>query len=231
MDQDRIAKLDRGLLIVWVAASLIGRRWLPGLPAIDVTAEGTMLRLAPFSAAALAWWPLVLFAAGLPLAASSLHRTFRALDLRRSRIAFWIGNLGFVCLVLGLSLNLVEWTFASTVLEEVIPQIRVGLIHRFQGLWLADGAVSALSLWLLGVWVALVSWISLRSRPHLLPSWFGWTGVGGSLLTVVAGTWAIVTQGSLRTVDGGDALLWVHLWIGLGCALLWDTRALVAPLT
>lgn len=224
MDENRIAKLDRGLLIFWVAASLLGRRFLPVPPAVDVTPPSTMLRLASFSPAEITWWPLVLFAAGLPLAASSLHRTFRALDPRRSRIAYWIGLLGFVCLVVGLSLNVVEWTFAAAYLEEGVAQIRIDLVQRFQGLWQVDAAISLLSLWLLAGWVALVGWIGLRSRPRLLPSWFGWAGPAGSLITVAAGTWGIVTQGNLHVLDGGDALLWIHLWIGWACALLWDTR-------
>lgn len=222
MDERRIARFDHSLLIGWVAASLLGRRYLPLLPIRVENQQELIAAVASQTPGALTWWPLLLFAAGLPLAASAFRRDLRGRDRRRSNLAFAFGLAGFLLLVVGLSLNLVEMTLAGATIETWETTARLALVDRFQAVFQADQLISVLSIVLLGAWLGLLSWISMRPAPPLLPAWFGWAGVSGALVTAVGGLWGTLSVGALRTVDGGDALLLVHLWIGLVCTLMWD---------
>jgi hypothetical protein len=222
VDERRTARLDHGLLIGWVALSLLGRRYLPLLPIRVENEQDLIASVASQTPGALTWWPLLLFAAGLPLAASAFRRDLRRRDRRRSNLAFAFGVAGFLLLVVGLSLNLVEMTLAGASLETWETTARLALVDRFQAVFQADQLISALCIVLLAAWLGLLSWISIRPAPPLLPAWFGWAGVMGALVTAVGGLWGTLSVGALRTLDGGDALLLVHLWIGLVCTLMWD---------
>jgi len=229
VDERQIARLDHGLLIGWVAVSLLGRRFLPLLPARVEDQHELAAAVASQAPGALTWGPLLLFAAGLPLALSAIRRDLRGRGRGWSSLAFAFGVAGFLLLVVGLSLNLVEMTLAGAYIDSWEATARQALLSRFQAAFRADEWISGVSIVLLAAWMGLLSRISMRPMPALLPTWFGWAGVIGALVTAVAGLWGSLSVGAMRAVDGGDALLLVHLWIGLVCALMWDRSQVARP--
>ncbi len=217
----RLARTDAAIVAVWAGLSLFVRRLLGPFP-VAADPQAALADLVQLGPAKLIWLPLIFHAGLLPLAVILLHRTYSARSRVWMRFGSAAGAIGFGLYAVALSLNLVEATTAGAALAVLPGAPHQEILDRFVLLWRADQALSIGVLVLLGSWVAAVSRAGQSAGFSVWPRWFSAGGVAAALITIGAGVWGVISQGALATVDGGDGLILVHLWIGLASTLIWQ---------
>jgi uncharacterized membrane protein YhdT len=217
----RLGRIDAALIAVWAGLSLLARRLLGTFPiaADPQRAVSAILELGPGK---LIWIPLVCYAGLLPLAVLVFHRVYAGRARTMVRLASAAGGLGFLLYSVGLSLNVVEAASASAAVSGLALASGENALERFTSLWRADQFVSGGVVLLLAGWMAAISRAGMNSGFAAWPRWFGIGGMAAAAVTIAAGIWGIASQGALAAVDGGDALILVHLWIGLAGTLIWQ---------
>lgn len=216
-----LRRIDAAIVAIWAGLSLFARRLLGTFP-VATDAQAALPAINELGPGKLIWLPLIFYAGLLPLAILLFHRTYASRDPRQMRLGSAAGALGFVLFAIALSLNVVEATASSVVLSGVIGGLDQGALERFTLLWRIDQVLSIAVLVLLAGWMAAVSRAGLAPGFAAWPRWFGLGSAAAAVVTLAAGIWGVVSQGALAALDGGDALILVHLWIGLASTLLWQ---------
>jgi len=217
----RLTRIDAAIVAVWAGLSLFSRRLLGPFP-VAADAQTAVTAIVELGPGKLIWLPLVFYAGILPLAILLFHRTFAARSTPQIRLGSVAGGLGFVLFAVGLSLNLVEATTAGAYLAGLPARPDEAILGRFTLLWRVDQGLAVAVLVCLAGWMAAVSRAAAVAGLAAWPRWFSAGSVAAAVVTVGAGVWGVISQGALAAVDGGDALILVHLWIGLASSLIWQ---------
>ncbi len=218
---ERLHRFDAAIVAIWAGLSLFCRRLLGPFPIAPdpQTAAIAVIGLGPGK---LIWVPLVFYAGILPLAILLFHHIYAARCPRWMRLGSAAGGLGFALFAVGLSLNVVEATTAGAYMAGLPGSPDAGNMERFGLLWQVDQILAVVVTALLAGWMAAVSFAGRIAGFAAWPRWFSAGGVAAAVVTIGAGAWGVISQGGLAALDGGDALILVHLWIGLVSTLIWQ---------